>query len=354
MATPWNARSPLALLLGYSGSSKTADKQKTPEEKEAATQKKKYSDFTDEQIVGALAFANFSPDNKGPTNPILNSRLTTEATRRGIDLTTIPKFSSFSEAFPYINVYSNVTGSEQSSVLEKFSTHFGIATSEKEIARRDKAIQSAQNALDEFVENKDYDNLISKVRELPSSLPPEQVKRLKTVAVSQARTDEAARQRKIRSNIGVRGFGGAGGSIAALAEMSAADVDRRISEAFMELDIQAEAAKRDDMMGALAFESQLTGDKGRMRSLYEGNVLNATAGLPALSPGDSASDYAAFLEAMRAARKAERLGAEQSSNAMLGSIIQGVGTIAGGALGGHFGAALGSAVFGAAGQAATK
>ena len=292
---------------------------------------------SEEQLKRAFQVASYTPEGSDQVFlPGLYSKLEKKLRHRGIDPSSIDSLDSMSDLLPNIGSAAKVSGRKKQNLMTKAGAFKETVDLEKQERRRQESINIAKDALDAFLEDDTYDDLLARIRNLPSTLSAEDVEFLKRTTIERVRSQEVSRLRRIASSIGLRGLGvgDGGGAIAALAESAAADADRQIDLAFSSILLEKMQADRNDALQSISLERSLMDQKRNSLLSLESAYRQALDPSQMMSVTQPTNNLASFYEAIAAREMAADIASANRRSALLGAGIGAVGTIAGSFLGG--------------------
>ena len=281
--------------------------------------------LSDDQLFRAIGVAGYTPE--GGTASLFSGayeKLLNEASRRG--LKGASPFETLTDVTSGIGAFATATGRNKSKLRQSIAETIQTAQAELEIQRRNANIKLAEDALSEFESSGAFDTLLERIRTLPDTLDDDTVARIKRQAVDQIKLQETGRLRRVGAAVGLRGAGSGAGSIAALANQSAAFADSQITAAFNDIAIRKAELSRQDELQSISMENQLLQGKQTQQLQLLQNLQSATAGQPADLTGGM-QNFSAFLEALNANAAAESAARANNKSSLYAGVGLGVASI---------------------------
>lgn len=293
---------------------------------------KKKKRATDAEILAALGIATFDYDKTDdidtPLLPRYTEGLWKKFEKRGLSEEDIPEFTSVADLARNASALAHsVAGLGPGKARQEIIEIIGL----EEIAEQDRINEAARKRAEEllanFVENRDYEVLLEDIRDLPASLPDEQVDIMKRKTVQMVRDAEVSRLREERAISGIGGVGG--GSLAARADRASRDADFMVTRAFNEIKMEQLESQRQDVIQKSLLEAQILGERQDRLLQLEQHLANVTAG--GFNITAPMSDMGAFLAAQRTQLQSYDMWRTQSRQqfeaSLYGGITSGVGNL---------------------------
>lgn len=291
-----------------------------------------FKNLTEEQQAAVFQFTGLGTDDLSGLSLFEKAQTKLEkfdTKRDEFDFSDLKPFDADTDPTTLLaasKLFASTFGRDQLGVMQVVDAYLDTQEELRKRENQQQAIKWAEDAIKNFLENDNYEGLLENLRNLPATLPQEQVDRIKRQAVQQARNDEVSRQKRITAASGIGGFSGSGGAQAAIAEANAAHADSQISQAFNFIEAEQIKSQRSDMLqSAIAQAEMLTRRENQLLNL-QSNFGNALRGDTAdITQG--IDNLSAFRASQNAIAQAEELRRAASSQATQNSIIQGVGAI---------------------------